>query len=93
MRLGAIHVRRTIYELWLNSCRRQFIASDLARIQHIFDEDAVAACGIIDQHVRDSTYELAVLDNGAAAHECGQERTTKFMKKCFSVASFFLHLE
>ena len=40
--------------------------------QHILGEDAVARRGIVDQHVRHRAHELAVLDNGGAAHECGQ---------------------
>ena len=47
-------------------------------IQHIFDEDSVAGCGIVDEHMRYRSHELAVLDDRAAAHECGQEGTTKF---------------
>ena len=40
--------------------------------QHIFDEDTVARCRIIDQNVRHSTYKLAVLDDGRAGQVCGQ---------------------
>ena len=42
----------------------------LHRIQHIFDEDAVAARGVIDQNVGDGADELAVLEDGTAGHEC-----------------------
>ena len=38
-------------------------------IQHIFDEDAVAGGGVIDQDMVDGADELAVLDDGTAAHE------------------------
>ena len=76
MRLGAIHVRRTIHERKLNSCRRQFIASRLTRIQHIFNENSVPRGGIIYQNVCYRSYELAVLDDGAARHECVQVGTT-----------------
>ena len=81
MRLGAIHVRRTIYEPLLNSCRRQFIASYLARIQHIFNENSVSHAGIVYHNVCDRADELSVLNDGAAAHECGQEGTTLFNEK------------
>ena len=37
-------------------------------VQHIFDEDAIASGGIVDQDMGDGTYQFAVLDNGAAAH-------------------------
>ena len=47
--------------------------------QHVFKEDSVPRGGIVDQHVRDRADELAVLDDGRARHECGQERTTKFV--------------
>ena len=32
-------------------------------------------------HMGDNSHELAVLNNGAAAHECGQLGTTVFNKK------------
>ena len=48
-------------------------------IQHIFDENAIAARGIVDQHMRHSPHELAVLNYGAARQVCGQERTTNFV--------------
>ena len=35
----------------------------LHRIQHIFDEDAVAARGVIDQNVGYRTYQSAVLND------------------------------
>ena len=62
-------------------------------IQHILNENSVACGGGVDQHVvwpysaslrcKFATQtlradELAVLDNRASAHECGQEGTTKF---------------
>ena len=48
--------------------------------QHIFNENSVSRGGIVDKHVGDSSHKLAVLDNGRAAHECGQEGTTLFYK-------------
>ena len=38
------------------------------RIQHIFDEDPVAFGGFVDKNVGDGADDLAVLQNGAAAH-------------------------
>ena len=82
MHRSANHVRRTIHELQLNSCRfRQFIASDFARTQHILDKYTVSLGGICHHNVRDSADELAVLDNRAARHECVQVGTTVFYKK------------
>ncbi len=49
-------------------------------IQHIFNENAVSRGGIVDQHVSDRPDELAVLNDRASAHECGQEGTTVFHK-------------
>ena len=49
-----------------NSCRRQFIASHLTRIQHIFNENAVARGGIVDEDVCHRADELAVLNDGRA---------------------------
>ena len=58
----------------------------LRRRKHIFNENAVPRGGIVDQHVGNCADKLAVLDDGRAAHECGQEGTTlfyeKFTKKC-----------
>ena len=39
------------------------------------------AVGIVDQHVGDRTDKLAVLNDGAARHVCGQVGTTVFNKK------------
>ena len=44
----------------------------LRRAQHIFNENSVSAGRIAHQHVRDSADKLAVLNDGAAAQECGQ---------------------
>ena len=38
----------------------------LRGVQHIFDEDAVAACGVVYKHVGDRADELAVLNDGRA---------------------------
>ena len=38
----------------------------LRGVQHIFDEDAVAACGVVYKHVGDRADELAVLNDGGA---------------------------
>ena len=46
--------------------------------EHIFKEDAVSRGGIVDQDVGDGSDKLAVLNDGRAAHECGQEGTTNF---------------
>ena len=47
-------------------------------MEHILNEDAVARGGISDHHVSNRSHELAVLNDGRAAHECGQEGTIKF---------------
>ena len=38
------------------------------RVQHIFNKNAVAYSWIIDQHMRHSANQFAVLDDGRAAH-------------------------
>ena len=38
------------------------------RIQHIFNKDPVSPGGVIHQHMSHSAYQLAILNNGAAAH-------------------------
>ena len=47
-------------------------------IQHILNENAVPRGGIVYEDVRYSADKLAVLHNGRAQQECGQERTTHF---------------
>ena len=49
--------------------------------QHFFDEDAVAGGGIGDKDMGDRADDLAVLENGAAAHECVNVGPTK-LKIC-----------
>ena len=39
------------------------------RVQHVFDEDAVAPCGVIHQNMRDCTDEFTVLQYGTSTHE------------------------
>jgi hypothetical protein len=51
----------------------------LRRVQHILDENAVSRSGIVYHYVRYRSDELAVLDDRRARHECGQDRTTKFV--------------
>ena len=64
---------KPIHELWLNSCRpRQFIASHLTRIKHIFDKDSVALGRLVDGDVGNGANELTVLEEGRARHEWGQ---------------------
>ena len=53
------------------------------RIQHVFDEDAVAGGGVVDEDVSDGADELAVLDNGTAAHadvKCGTKEFCVFLQ-------------
>ena len=54
---------------------------DICCVQHVFDKYAIPSGGIIYEHVRHRADELAVLNDGRAAHECGQERTTLFNEK------------
>ena len=53
----------------------------MRRVEHILNENAVARGGVADEDVGDGADELSVLDDGAAAHECGQERTTVLLKE------------
>ena len=48
--------------------------------QHVVDKYSVPRGGVVDQDMGDRTDELAVLDQGGARQECGQEGTTKFPK-------------
>ena len=64
-----------------NSRRRQFIASHLARIQHILDENSVSRGGIVYHNVGNRADELAILNDRRARHECGQVGTTVLLKE------------
>ena len=61
--------------------RRLGICFLISGVQHIFYEYSVSLGGVCDHNVCDRADELAVLDNRAAGHECGQEGTTVFNKK------------
>ena len=37
-------------------------------IEHIFNKDAVASGGVIDQHMSNGAYQFSVLDNRTAGH-------------------------
>ena len=52
--------------------------------QHILNEYSIPRGGVTDQHVGHGAYQLAVLDDGRAAHECGQERAKVYKKIFFS---------
>ena len=54
--------------------------------EHILHKDAVAARGVIDEHVGNSADDLAVPDQRRARQVCGQERTTNFV--IFSIKFF-----
>ena len=65
-----------------NSCRvRQFIASRLARIQHILNKNSITLRRVCHHYVSNRTDKLSVLYDGAATHECGQEGTTQINGK------------
>ena len=48
---------------------------------------AFARCGGVDEGVGDRADELAVLNDGAARHECGQVGTTVFYKKFMKISA------
>ena len=50
---------------------RRSLLWHLCRVQHIFNENSVARGGVIDEHVRHCSHELAVPDDRATAQECG----------------------
>ena len=55
------------------------LAFQLCRsVEHIFNEDAVAGSWVVDENMGHGADEFAVLDNGAAAHECVKCRTKLF---------------
>lgn len=47
-------------------------------IQHIFNENAVAGCWVVDQDVGNRADEFAILNDRAAAHVCVKCRTKFF---------------
>ena len=52
----------------------------LRGIEHIFNKYPVSRGGVVDQNVRDRADELAVLNDGRAAHAL--DNSTCFGKKC-----------
>ncbi len=60
---------------------RRFLYGRLRGIEHIFNKYPVACGGVADEDVGNGPHDLAVLDNGAARHECGQVGTTVFNEK------------
>ena len=52
--------------------RRQFTYL----IEHVLNKYAVSSRRVIDENVGDSSNELAILNDWAAAHECVQVGTT-----------------
>ena len=39
-------------------------------VKHVFDEDAIAGGGIVNQHMGNGANQFAVLDDGGAGHFC-----------------------
>ena len=70
-----------IYSFLRRSLHRQ-----LRFVQHIFNENSVPSCGVIDHNVGDSSDESAVLNDRRARHECVQVGTTIF-EKLFTYSS------
>ena len=65
-------------------------------VEHIFDEDAVARCGIVYKNMGDCADQFAVLNDGAAAHadvKCGTKIFCVFLQiLCvLQVKGRFLH--
>ena len=60
---------------------RRVLQGGLCGVQHIFDKNTVTRRGVVDENVRYRTHQLAVLNDGAARHECGQVGTTVFNNK------------
>ena len=48
--------------------------------KHILNKDAVATGGVVHQNVGHGADELAVLENGAAAHECVNIGPTMYLQ-------------
>ena len=51
--------------------------------RHVLQKNAVPRGGIVDEDVCYRADELSVLDDRRARQECGQNRTTKSIKKMF----------
>ena len=47
-------------------------------MQHIFNKDAVAGCGVVHKHMGHCADQFTVLDDGTAGHECVKYRTKLF---------------
>lgn len=57
--------------------------------EHLFDENAVAAGGVVYEDAGDRADDLSVLNDRGAAHECGQAGTTVFYK-LLTVLHYFI---
>ena len=53
----------------------------MCRVEHILNENSIPRSGVVNEHMGNGTYKLAVLNDRAARHECGQVGTTVFNKK------------
>ena len=73
----------------LNSRRRQFIASALARIQHIFNENAVATCRIVDKHVVTAPTSLPFRMIGLPDSSVVNKGQQNLRKNVFEMLHFF----
>ena len=48
---------------------KMFLSFPLSsRVQHVFDEDAIPRCGVIDEDMGHGPYQFPILNNGTAAH-------------------------
>ena len=82
--------RRLPYKTTVNRRRGGACSSRLLRrqiphlIQHIFNENAVARVGVIDEHVGHRTYDFSILENGepdTSVVNKGQHFLTKSSQK------------
>ena len=57
------------------------------RVQHIFDENAVAGGGVVDQYVGHGAHQFTVLNDRRAGHLCVKDKTKIFTNLFVNYAS------
>ena len=55
--------------------------------EHVLDKYPISRGGIVDEDVGHGSHQLAVLNDGGAGHECGQQRATTIHKVFTQYAS------
>ena len=47
-------------------------------VQHVFNEDAISRCGVVNKNMGHCSHQFAILDDRTAGHECVNIGPTRF---------------